>query len=650
MNVRDAQYGFGSWRPTWGDPLNTPACFTAVFTVSTFLLTYLLSLNSILLDTIERHFSLSSLKSGLLIAVTDLAGVLSAALFSQLCDKVKVRWLAAGNILFILGVAILIGAQKLVDTSSLTFTGLAGNDSGLVLANGCLDTSCQESMNAGAASSTAYGVLILAYFLQGIGITPQTIFGVTYIDEIYHPEKVAFVLALQGGIALIGYPVSAFMGGWVLKRWFALGPPPPGLSPDSPGWIGAWWFGFVVGLVPLALVTVPLAGFPRRMPAAEEVTRVKQSMGIRGHFGGRGGRLPKTVMDTTTLLRRLLANKALMFLILGDIVQFLQIAGFVLFTPKFMMHAFNLGSNAVGIYMCIIYGVSFPFGSLMGGLFTKVFKMSGKQAVLFMSLTTLFSSPLLLANMLYCPQTPFAGLSVNYQQGNVSGVQVIGLVSECNSGCECSTNTFSPVCGADNVTYFSPCFAGCVARDTGYCKCLPPTLPSLYPSSNSTRLPAMLPGSATEGQCPTEECQGRLVVYLMCAFLYMFLRFMAYPPHQIAYLRVVGEGDRESAQALKMVSTKLFGQIPGPILLGLLVDKYCYVWRKGCTEDASCWIYDMPGLTHILGLVYFVLIMAASLLFLLCWYNFPQPSLGLNTVSPSESEQREDTSQAVRHQ
>lgn len=33
---------------------------------------------------------------------------------------------------------------------------------------------------------------------------------------------------------------------------------------------------------------------------------------------------------------------------------------------------------------------------------------------------------------------------------------------ECNKDCQCTRQTFQPVCGSDNKTnYFSPCYAGC---------------------------------------------------------------------------------------------------------------------------------------------------------------------------------------------
>ena len=35
------------------------------------------------------------------------------------------------------------------------------------------------------------------------------------------------------------------------------------------------------------------------------------------------------------------------------------------------------------------------------------------------------------------------------------------LDSNCTTSCNCTSTIFEPVCGADDLTYFSPCRAGC---------------------------------------------------------------------------------------------------------------------------------------------------------------------------------------------
>ena len=35
------------------------------------------------------------------------------------------------------------------------------------------------------------------------------------------------------------------------------------------------------------------------------------------------------------------------------------------------------------------------------------------------------------------------------------------MTTSCNSACSCGQEAYTPVCGADGQTYFSPCHAGC---------------------------------------------------------------------------------------------------------------------------------------------------------------------------------------------
>ena len=44
---------------------------------------------------------------------------------------------------------------------------------------------------------------------------------------------------------------------------------------------------------------------------------------------------------------------------------------------------------------------------------------------------------------------------------------------------------------------------------------------------------------------------------------------------------------------LQWVILRIFGSIPGPIVLGKLMDMACLVWQEDdCDEQGSCWIYD----------------------------------------------------------
>ena len=58
-----------------------------------------------------------------------------------------------------------------------------------------------------------------------------------------------------------------------------------------------------------------------------------------------------------------------------------------------------------------------------------------------------------------------------------------GMTAPCNVNCSCSLATINPVCGEDNLAYFSPCHAGCkVSQDE---KVIEKKIPPLF---SKTRL------------------------------------------------------------------------------------------------------------------------------------------------------------------
>ena len=59
-------------------------------------------------------------------------------------------------------------------------------------------------------------------------------------------------------------------------------------------------------------------------------------------------------------------------------------------------------------------------------------------------------------NLLQCISSATYSLS-----RNMTGINSLSCVAECN----CNTSQYEPVCGADGITYASPCNAGCTARN-----------------------------------------------------------------------------------------------------------------------------------------------------------------------------------------
>ena len=63
----------------------------------------------------------------------------------------------------------------------------------------------------------------------------------------------------------------------------------------------------------------------------------------------------------------------------------------------------------------------------------------------------------------------------SHSNNNATEQFQINLTASCNFGCACDMNDVQPVCGANGLTYFSPCHAGCTsspgAKSDNYTNC-----------------------------------------------------------------------------------------------------------------------------------------------------------------------------------
>lgn len=46
-------------------------------------------------------------------------------------------------------------------------------------------------------------------------------------------------------------------------------PDDPGITPRDPRWVGAWWMGYILFAMGLALVALPMMLFPRILPSGK---------------------------------------------------------------------------------------------------------------------------------------------------------------------------------------------------------------------------------------------------------------------------------------------------------------------------------------------------------------------------------------------
>eukprot|EP00116_Pleurobrachia_bachei_P013670 sb/3473932/ len=77
----------------------------------------------------------------------------------------------------------------------------------------------------------------------------------------------------------------------------------------------------------------------------------------------------------------------------------------------------------------------------------------------------------------------------------------------------------------------------------------------------------------------------------------MFFTFLNNIIFLTVNLRCVKDSERVMAISLQSVAFRVFGSFPGPIILGVFIDKACILWNKNeCGDTGACQEYDNVAL------------------------------------------------------
>lgn len=197
-------------------------------------------------------------------------------------------------------------------------------------------------------------------------------------------------------------------------------------------------------------------------------------------------------------------------------------------------------------------------------------------------------------------------------------------------------NDVQPVCGANGLTYFSPCHAGCTslgANSDNYTNCAckselhlankvlifneivfvilgvlntmqqPSPLVSQgasggdLGSNNGYAEVTMIP-VATAGPC-YKHCQ-MILPFMVLLFFMTLLVAVTQMPVLMVVLRSVAEEEKAFALGIQFVIFRLFGYIPSPILFGNVIDSTCLLWKSTCEGEAGgrCLMYDIEAFRY----------------------------------------------------
>lgn len=602
--------GYGRCKPEGLQWFNRPTVLLIAMCLFTFTQGFVVNgVNHVNTQAIERRFSLPSSRSGLMASAYDFSAAVFGVVISFIgSGQYKARWLATAAIIMSMGSFIMTiphfanGLYEWGQGESLKTCQRGAN----VTKTGCEASGLQNYL----------GVLMLGMILHGIGGCILYTVGVGLIDDSVEAVKSPLYLGILYGAAALGPGVGYIVGGQFLNIYVdfnRIDTSTISLKNDDPRWVGAWWASFFVSMTGFILVAIPLSCFGSEMPTAQTVRAHRQTQMHKGHTSadgahGRHKRLPIKVFPKVTW--SLLKNPTFLFTILAGAAEGILTSGFATFVPKYIQNVFGVSSGLAAFYTGAAAVPGAAGGMFFGGFICNRLKLKVKGMLKFSIITCLLTVAAVNILWISCDIGDFAGVNKEYEDGG----QTNKVNSACNSGCNCTTRYFDPVCSGGKIQYFSACYAGCHkssndAKTYSDCSCVSPA-----PALNNT----VTSGPCSSG-CPV------MYLFLVLFFVTIFLTFLPGTPSDSATLRCIHEDHRTFSMGLKWMVIRLLGTVPGPVIFGAVTDTACLVWQEECGKPTSCWIYDHSAVSRNYFLVAISVKFLSMIFFLIAFCLYKPP-------------------------
>jgi len=463
-----------------------------------------------------------------------------------------------------------------------------------------------------ASSSSAMPIFIfmIAQLFLGCGGSPLFTLGTAYIDDHVKRDAASVYIGVMYSMVAFGPVLGFLLGAYLLNQYvdaLSFDLAELKIDPTSRHWVGMWWGGFLIIGVFMLVIAVPFFAFPK------EMKKEKRKVYLDEKYSSKSSKTAspkpnaekseeqiqkvenygKNLSDLPRCIWKLITNWIYLVSCLGACCELIIVSGFIVFLPKYLETQFNLSKSEASM---LTGGTAIPgacIGIILGGYILKKLQLRPKgaiQLVLISNLLCLGAYGLLF--FLGCNNVAMAGATMPYSRNSSENFQ-INLTDSCNFGCECDMNDVQPVCGANGLTYFSPCHAGCTSllSSDNYtnCACVGDgEMQRDLSNSGVTKVPV-----ATAGPCYT-QCE-MILPFMVLLFFMTLLVAVTQMPVLMVVLRSVEEEEKAFALGIQFVIFRLFGYIPSPILFGNVIDSTCLLWKQTCEggKGGICLMYDI---------------------------------------------------------
>ncbi|NXC92767.1 SO1C1 protein, partial [Certhia familiaris] len=280
-------------------------------------------------------------------------------------------------------------------------------------------------------SSYMWIYILLGNMLRGIGETPITPLGISYLDDFAKEESVPVYVACLHTIAMMGPMFGFLLGSLCAKLYVDVGFVDPGsitITPQDSRWVGAWWLGFLIGGAASFLSAIPFCFLPKSLKKPEEDKKDKTSHGLLGNTSAVRNKLSpektKPRKSSAMLkgkrflwsLKKVLGNRMYFTFLCCSLLQFSGFIGFVTYKPKYMEQQYGQSTSKSNFLIGMTTLPPVGLGIFLGGLIMKKYKMSILGATKFSFTMSFLSYAIgLLHFFVGCDNYAVAGMTVSYE-------------------------------------------------------------------------------------------------------------------------------------------------------------------------------------------------------------------------------------------
>mmetsp|Transcript_8492 Transcript_8492/g.24570 ORF Transcript_8492/g.24570 Transcript_8492/m.24570 type:complete len:651 (-) Transcript_8492:319-2271(-) len=460
------------------------------------------------------------------------------------------------------------------------------------------------------------GVFVVAQFVLAAGSVNLWSLGVAHLGDLYDKSELGNALAMFFGSAALGPALGFLISGSIIRRVFVEPGDEGDLNDSDTTWVGAWWLPFLIGAIIALPVSTVFFFFPRDAKDIKPVSSKAdaEAPGKSLELTDLGREEAKQMerspsmnaaeVDTASLLKMSFAELRQQALEIIKIpswtyncfaggIEICVNTGMGTFLAKYLMTQFGVAPGNAAIIMGLTVLAGAMGGLAWGGWYIARNKLDVRGAARFICYLA-FASLLIVPpfTLVGCGNEDIVGVTVDFDGSDMDEAD---LDATCNAGCECGDRQiYRPICGSDDRTYYNPCIAGCEVTEDGgdtYMNC------GCGDGGSIT---------AEDGPCFGVCERGQLGVFIIGLFIFMFTTFGSNPAASFVNLRILGEERASVGTAMQAGIIRLFGSVPGPIIMGALLDTVCLQRKEVCDVAGSCEVYDAVGMRRrylIWGLV-----------------------------------------------